>query len=61
MMNYAYPVLLTLLVLQCQDEPITRPDQAAEEYVVTGAVKFGQELTLKRLEQVTVYGGKAPR
>lgn len=60
-MNYVYPVLLTLLVLQCQDEPTARPDQAAEEYAVTDGVKFGQEFILQRLEQVTVYGGEAPR
>ena len=60
-MNYVYPVLLTLLVLQCQDEPTTKPDQATEEYAVTDGVKFGKELTLQRLEQVIVYGGEAPR
>lgn len=61
MMNYMYPALLTLLMLQYQNEPATEQSRSAEASVVTDGVKFGQEFTLERLGQVTVYGGEAPR
>lgn len=61
MMNYIYPALLTLLMLQCQNESATQPNQRTDEAIVSDGVKFGQEFTLKRFEQAVVYGGEAPR
>lgn len=61
MMNYIYPALLTLLVLQCQKEPGNQPNLHTAAYAVSDGVQFGQEFTLGLLEQAVVYGGEAPR
>lgn len=59
--NYIYPALLMLLILQCQNEPATQPNQQTVETIVSDGVKFGQEFTLELFEQVIVFGGEAPR
>ncbi|MCC9138434.1 hypothetical protein ACFSKU_12695 [Pontibacter silvestris] len=61
MLNYTYPLLLVLLMWQCQEDTIYERSTVTESY--TDGVKFGQSIVLEKGEPVTVYsnGGEAPR
>ena len=57
MLKLIYPLLALTLLTQCQQEAYVTTEFKKE----TGDVKFGQEVLLQSLEQVTLYGGETPR
>lgn len=58
MLKLIYPLLGLALFTQCQLEETEVPTTVAKE---SNELKFGQEVPVKYLEQVTLAGGEVPR
>jgi hypothetical protein len=58
MLKLIYPLLALALLTQCQQEEAYVTTEFKKE---TGDAKFGQEVLLQHLEQVTLFGGEVPR
>lgn len=61
MINYMYPLLLLMMVGQCNNESATTPKQQTQTAATNDGIVFGSEFGLQQYEQVTLSGGEAPR